>query len=53
MSGEQFQEVFKQRYFSDVVRKSKRGEFVGLIQGKLNVAEYAQTLRHWLDKHQI
>ena len=26
-----------------MVRKSKRDEFVGLIQGKLTVVEYAQT----------
>ena len=43
MSWEQFQKVFKQGYFSDMVRKSKRNEFVGSIQGKLTVAEYAQT----------
>ena len=43
MSWEQFQEVFTQRYFSDVVRKSKRDEFVGLIQGKFTIAEYAHT----------
>ena len=43
MSWVQFQEVFKQRYFSDVVRKSKRDKFVVSIQGKLTVAEYAQT----------
>ena len=43
MSWEQFQEVFNQKYFRDVVRKSKRDELIGLIQGKLTVAEYAHT----------
>ena len=43
MSWEQFQEVFNRRYFSDVVRKSKRDELIGLIQDKLIVAEYAHT----------
>ena len=43
MSWEQFQEVFNQRYFSDMARKSKRNEFVCTIQGKLTVVEYAQT----------
>ena len=43
MSWEQFHEVFNRRYFSDVVRKSQRDELMGLIQGKLTVAEYAHT----------
>ena len=43
MSWEQFQGVFNQRYFSDVVRKSKRDELIRLIQGRLTVAEYAHT----------
>ena len=43
MSWKQFQGVFNRRYFSDVVRKSKRDEFVGLMQGKSTVAEYVHT----------
>ena len=30
MSWEQFHEVFNRRYFSDVVRKSKKDELMGL-----------------------
>ena len=43
MTWEQFQGVFNEKYFSDVVQSSKMEDFVSLIQGKLTVAEYAQT----------
>ena len=43
MSWEQFQGVFTQRYFNDEVRKSKRDELIGLIQGRLTVAEYVHA----------
>ena len=43
MTWEQFREVFYEKYFNDTVRGAKTEEFVGLVQGKLTVAEYVQT----------
>ena len=38
VSWEQFQGVFNEKYFSNVVRSSKMEEFASLIQGKMSVA---------------
>ena len=41
MPWEDFQEVFNEKYFNDVVRAVKLEEFVVLTQGWLSVTEYA------------
>ena len=43
MTWEQFQCLFNEKYFSDVIRSSKMEEFVSLAQGKMTVSEYAQV----------
>ena len=42
LSWEQFQGLFNEKYFSDVIRSSKMEEFVHLVQGRMTVTEYAQ-----------
>ena len=42
LSWEQFQGLFNEKYFSDVVRSSRIEEFVRLVQGSMTVTEYAQ-----------
>ena len=42
LSWEQFQGLFNEKYFSDVVRSSRIEEFVRLVQGRMTVTEYAQ-----------
>ena len=44
MTWEEFQEVFNEKYFNDAVRRAKVEEFASLVQGRLSVTEYAQTL---------
>ena len=43
LTWEQFQSLFNEKYFSEVIRSSKMEEFVGLAQGKMTVLEYAQV----------
>ena len=43
MTWEQFQGLFNEKYFSDVIPSSKMEEFVGLAQGKMTVSQYAQV----------
>ena len=42
LSWEQFQGLFNEKYFSDVIRSSRMEEFVRLVQGRMTVTEYAQ-----------
>ena len=42
LSWEQFQRLFNEKYFSEVVRSSRMEEFVRLVQGRMTVTEYAQ-----------
>ena len=39
-SWEQFQGLFNEKYFSDVIRSSKMEEFMSLVQGRMTATEY-------------